>query len=731
MQEDIQNENEEVRTEPIIGNFKPKRKFLNFVSAVNGSRIRFIRDVAFIKGDKLSGVLEGVIFKVTICDEGTINFEEQKGSNLSDESMIKRLITDIDDKDVTGYAQKFVVAGLEFNDINGDRCYLEVEHDKPINKLKSLFEDDDNVEVSEKSLSLLDDLFGSDDEVEEEWDEDHALSEVMNGMLDDLSEEDVKTIVEEVENPSEPNEKLKTAAESYMEEQFRKMNEAKIIELEYRIEETKKEIIRYKNEAKQAESKSEEKSEALGVLETRLESMKPGEEPNGYVFFVSEEMKDMEELDEIEAKVANKIADIMKLKKDVLVKMLTEGYYKIKIAKSGDITNQDFELEKEVYQKIATLDIEGKMKLTEEGFEYRGKLNWHQLVSKMIKSGFAQDEEFDKLCNSNSYESKEEDKSTEMNLGNGVVVKSDEGFVDMSNGVFGIPPTNTSTLTEIKSKNLKTYNEETTLVVVGSLNHNENSDVEVTDDYTSFGVYVGDKKVKGSGWTLNNKYDYLYESDGFISIMTLTEFKKWQDKYPYAMEDGGAIDSFLLPNFKGTIGVTAETDNGFTNDFDLSDFIQHQDDLEDSQVYLTFPEGTQIVKMDDYHQVPVAAMRDIKIDKLIENKENKDMNKVLTSDQLEAVKSIKNQYEIDITKNWFLFSTQSDEFAESEDFKFWVTIQLEEGDDQDPICEDFLPSNIKNNLHSYAEVVFGYDGDMSEEEFIKELDKSPFFKNIN
>jgi hypothetical protein len=138
MQEDIQNENEEVRTEPIIGNFKPKRKFLNFVSAVNGSRIRFIRDVAFIKGDKLSGVLEGVIFKVTICDEGTINFEEQKGSNLSDESMIKRLITDIDDKDVTGYAQKFVVAGLEFNDINGDRCYLEVEHDKPINKLINL-----------------------------------------------------------------------------------------------------------------------------------------------------------------------------------------------------------------------------------------------------------------------------------------------------------------------------------------------------------------------------------------------------------------------------------------------------------------------------------------------------------------------------------------------------------------------------------------------------------------
>jgi hypothetical protein len=593
MQEDIQNqETEEVRKEPLIGEFKPKRKFLNFVSAVNGARIRFIRDVAFLKGEKLSGVLEGAIFKITICDEGTINIEEQEGTNLSDKAMLQRLLNEIDEMDVTGYAQKFIVGSLEFADVKGDRCYLEVEHQKPIDKLKSLFDEDEKVEVSEKSLSLLDDLFGSNDE--DEFDEDHALSEVMNSMLDDLSEEDIKTIVEEVENPSEPNDKLKVAAESYMEQQFRKMNEAKIIELEYRIEETQKEIIRYKNEAKQAEQKAEEKKESLGILETRLETMKPVDEPNGYVFFVSEEMKDMEELDETESKVAAKIADIMKLKTDVLMKMLTEGYYKIKIAKSDDITNQDFELEKEVYQKIATLDIEGKMKLTEEGFEYRGKLNWHQLVSKMIKSGFTQDEEFDKLCNSNSYESKEEEK----------VEEKEVETVEVE----------TTTSTEIKSKDLRTYNEETTLVVVGTIDHNDNRDVEITDDYTSFGVYVGDKKVKG-----------FYDSDGFISIMTLPEFKIWQTQYPDAMTDGGGIGSFLLPHFKGTIGITAMVDGEgyystkvFTSDFDLSDYIQHQDEMEDAEVFLTLPEGTEIMKMDDYHKVPVASMRDIKIDKIVE-----------------------------------------------------------------------------------------------------------------
>jgi len=608
-----ENQNTEELKEPVVGNFKPKRKFLNFVSAVNGARIRFIRDVAFLKGEKLSGFLENVIFKITICEEGTIKFEEQDGTNLSDENMINRLIDEIDAMEVTGYAQKFVVSGLEFADVNGDRCYLEVEHQKPIDKLKSIFDDEEKVEISEKSLSLIDDLFGSSDD---EFDEDHALSEVLNNMVMELSEEDAKTLVETIENPPAPNEKLKEAAESYMEKQFRKMNEEKVMELEYRIEETQKEIIRYKSDVKMAQKKMDEKSESLKVLESRLESMKSGDEPNGYVFYVSEEIKDMEGLDETEAKVAAKIAEIMKLKIDVLTEMLTGGYYKIKIAKKDDITNQEFELEKEVYQKIASLDVEGKLSVVDGEFQYRGKMTWHQIVGKMIRMGFEQEPEFDKLCQSNSYDSHEEDKSTEMDLGNGMVVKSDEGFVNIGNGVFGIPPSDSvsetsvstkPTSTEIKSKTLKTFSEETTLVVMGTIDHDDNRDVEITDDFTGFGVCVGDKMMKSS-----------YESDGFISIMTLPEFKMWQSQYPDAMTDGGGIGSFLLPNFKGTIGVTAMIDDEFTADFDLSDFIQHQYGMEEAEVFLTLPEGTEIVKMGDYHQVPVAAMRDIKIDKIIE-----------------------------------------------------------------------------------------------------------------
>ena len=52
---------------------------------------------------------------------------------------------------------------------------------------------------------------------EEEFDDDHATDMVLNNMIDDLSESDIKMIIEANENPSEPNEALVNAAKSYKE----------------------------------------------------------------------------------------------------------------------------------------------------------------------------------------------------------------------------------------------------------------------------------------------------------------------------------------------------------------------------------------------------------------------------------------------------------------------------------------------------------------------------------
>jgi hypothetical protein len=392
----IENEKTESATEVkevIIGDFKPKRKFLNFVSAVNAAKIRFISDVAFIKGEKLSGQLEGVIFKITICDEGTIKFEEVD-TNVTDRPMIQRLIDDIDSMDVTGYAQKFVVSGIEFTNKDGVRCYLEIEHKKPIDKLASLFDEEETkMEVSEKGLSILDQLFGSDDEIEI------------------TPEKGAEVFVEDIEIPTKPNEELKLSSNNYIEEQFKRMNEEKIEELKRRIENTKKDVIKWDRDIKHAESKMKESKENLKILESRLESIYPGDEPNGYVFYISEEQKLKTGLDESTRHIADKIADLMKLKKDVLFDYLTGGYYKIKIAKKDDMQNESPSIERDILEKLLSIDTDGKITMIENGnFEYRGELNWHQLVNKMIRKGFEQDPEFDKFCESNSYFSKEEEK---------------------------------------------------------------------------------------------------------------------------------------------------------------------------------------------------------------------------------------------------------------------------------------------------------------------------------
>lgn len=606
MEQEILNTEQEVK-QPVIGEFKPKRKFLNFVSAVNGARIRFIRDIAFVKGEKLSGTLEGIVFKITICDEGTINFEEVD-TTITDAAQRKRLIDDIDSTDVTGYAQKFVVAGIQFADVNGDLCYLEVEQMKPIDKLKSIFDVEETPSLSNKGMSFLDDLLSGSNEVE-------TL---------DLSEKDAEIFVEAIENPAEPNEKLIKASESYLEQQFRKMNEDKINELKKRIEDAEKESARLRREISMNETKLKKQTEDLGVLETRLDSFNANDESTGYVFYVSEEQKPEEiGLTEDNRAMADKIADIVGLKKDVLFKMLTEGHYKIRVAEKSDMTAEKVKVTNDILEKMKALvngdsSLEAKVTMTEPGqFEYRGSMTWHQIVGKMIRKGFEQEPEFDKICQSNSYDSKEEVKDEMSDMKSDIQKMADGlglGKVDFGKDGISVEGETKTPSVEIKSKTVRTYNEETTLVVVGTIDHNDNRDVEITDDYTGFEVYVGNKKMKGS-----------YESDGFISIMTLPEFAKWQKQYPLdvyckspaedAMTDGGAVDSFLLPNFKGTIGVTAMVDGEFTSDFDLSDYIQHQ--LEDAEVFLTLPEGTEILKMDDYHQVPVAAMRDIKINKVI------------------------------------------------------------------------------------------------------------------
>ena len=565
--------------EPIIGDYKPKRKFLSFVSSVNGAKVRFIRDIAFIKGEKLSGLLDGVIFKVTICDEGTIKFEEQVEDGkepVSNPEMIKRLIADIDDIDVNGYAQKFIVSGLPFSDVDGKLCYLEVEHKKPIDVLASIFndkEEEENMNLSEKGLSVLDQLFDDDEKVDK-------VSSILDQLFsDDETDEEVKV----VEEP-------KSETISYMEESFRKMNEQKVKELTSRIDEKQKEISKLKSEIKQAEKKMDESSEQLGVLETRLETMTPGDKPNGYVFFVSEEQKLETGLDETTKNIADKIADIMKLKKDVLFDYLTGSFYNIKIGKKDDIT-KELELNKDFLklfnEKIKTIDIEGSFSIQEEKdvIEYRGKLNWHQLVSKFIRNGFEQDEEFDKLSGSNSYETKTEEVQT---------------------------PTETETVTDSDFDEVKTetksstkefmtigeWNTPTDLVVLGTSAYNDKEFKEVlsiTDGTNSLDIRRGGKKMKAFN---------SIETAGSISVITFSEYQSFineidEDELEFM---SGVFDTLMLPNFVGKLEIGIKQNGNWVTDKSIlsEEYVQNLPGVE--QILLNIQEGQKVIRVENHQK---------------------------------------------------------------------------------------------------------------------------------
>ncbi len=620
----------------IVGEFKPKKKFLSFISTGRGSRVRLNREVAFIKGEKLSGILNGSVFKITIhAETGTIDFEESKNTNLSDSGMRQRLLDDIESRLVVGYTNKYVISGLDFEDEEGNLCYLEVDETKPFDRLRGLFEDDEvaPVEVSKRGLDFLSDLLGDDEDEEPDVLEAEAAIE-----------EVVETIEVVVEKP----------ALSFLEQQFKDMNDAKVLELTSRINDSKADIAKYEKEIKFAEGNRDKVMKSMGVLETRLETLTPGDEPNGYVFFVSDKQDNGIELNDDTKAVATKIAKLMNLKVDVLLENLTEGFFKIKIATKDTYSVEN--INQEIYEKIVNIGLRGEFSIVADGeLQYTGDLNWHQLVSKMLRNGFEQDAEFEKNAGSNSYKSKEDEEAELLaqqtlmlsaGAGNGGFVLNENNVVQV-----GAPtPVATSEVkadsTDIKSVEVVTFDVETDLVVVGS--SYAGNDFSLTDDYSAFEVIVGNKEHKG-----------YYESDGFVSIMTLEQFKEFQDRI---IEDCGELenngcDSFFLPKFKGTIGVTAKLDEKvFTDEFDITDYITHQfdnDKVDRVDVFMTLPEGTVIVEMTD-HTIPLGKIRDVKIESILsDNADTKtfkfDMN---DEDVVEALQDFEDEMEYPTAKRW-------------------------------------------------------------------------------
>ena len=178
---------------------------------------------------------------------------------------------------------------------------------------------------------------------------------------------------------------------------------------QYRLENRENNIerIRARIASTTASSSATSSVKRMENLDKRLEKQ---QEQMGKA---KERLMDKElKITEVLGKIADKIADIVGLKKDVLFTMLTQGFYKIHITEKGNINSEDVKISSDALNKIQSLvsDKESKISMVAPGeFEYRGDLTWHQIVNKLIRKGFEQDPEFEKHCESNSYKSHEED----------------------------------------------------------------------------------------------------------------------------------------------------------------------------------------------------------------------------------------------------------------------------------------------------------------------------------
>jgi hypothetical protein len=157
----------------------------------------------------------------------------------------------------------------------------------------------------------------------------------------------------------------------------------------------------------------EENKNELKLIESRIDDMQPIEPPNGYYFNVSEKQNETVILEpEIESIIRDKVSKVKGINSEAFMKLFTNGEYKIKISKiteeGFDLVENIKDLSEEVQEQLNNLDLY----LVDDVITYNGEMVWGEIVNKMVKMGFQQNPEFDKLCGSNSYTSSEESKES-------------------------------------------------------------------------------------------------------------------------------------------------------------------------------------------------------------------------------------------------------------------------------------------------------------------------------
>jgi hypothetical protein len=386
------------------GEYKTKTKFTEFIGGKGF--INFISNEAYIDGNQLSGLeMDGLKFKLTILDDGSVNFDEVD-TDTTTKSQRGRLLEIIEEKTIGVYRNRSIVQELNFISVAKvkDRevpLYLAVDVMKPIDQLSDLLSD--TFKATESALENLDSLFNS-------WMDDDFipnLDEIDLDLDDDDDDDEFPT--------SSPNDKdMSDLSSDYitnLDNSFEKLKSDKLIELKSNLSKKETELSKLNYQLKSTQNDITSVESDIKLLEDRISDIQPSEDLNGFLFFVSERQNEVVSLNsETEKIIRDKVSQIKSINVDNFMKLFYDGEFHIKL---GTRTDDGFDfvadytsLSDDIKSNLSKLDVS----ISEDKLIYSGELTWGQLVTKLIKFGFEENEDFNKFCGSNSYQSNTETK---------------------------------------------------------------------------------------------------------------------------------------------------------------------------------------------------------------------------------------------------------------------------------------------------------------------------------
>lgn len=354
------------------------------------SHISFSTKKAKISGKYLSGLeLENCTFELQLYDDGTCDFRcLNKGIRLTRERRME-LLNSIKYQDQTfvNLRNKKIITALPFvSEFEGSevKVYLSIQSQKPIDRLSQIFEED--LSVDQKVLDKISDLFGEEDQSENETPQ-------------DLQEASLEKESQDIQPLFGQN----------LLEKFEEVRQEKLEKLRQELSDINKEYLKVSNQMASSKIYLHNLDIKREVLRTRIEGLDTKEGSLDYYFWVSPLTDKELSTEGLDNNTYEKAVDevLMKLSKwfpvtttiDKMKELLKTGYYHVKFGReSSDGTVVEIPY-KEISEDLLT-HIPDAIHRSEK-ILFLGNQPWGVLCRHLIKLGFKQSATFNQQLDQN------------------------------------------------------------------------------------------------------------------------------------------------------------------------------------------------------------------------------------------------------------------------------------------------------------------------------------------